>query len=131
MKLAAIGLIITASTIASADIIKCSFTEPFIGATYSTTTNELKISEFDGNGEVTRIIKNVSFQIKGAGEFELLSQKGSKIMSLKITNEASDGMSNIIFPIESKFAYRSGELVGGCSSNFLKADRSQEDPDHN
>ena len=132
MKLAAIGLLITASSIASADIIKCSFTEPFVGATYSTTTNELKISEFDGEGEKVRTIRNVSFQIKGAGEFELLSKKGAKIMSLKITNEASDGMSNIIFPYEAKFEYsREGYLsglVGGCSSNFLKADDSQEDP---
>jgi hypothetical protein len=124
MKLAAIGLIVTASSIASADIIKCNFTEPFVGAVYSTTTNELKISDFDGSGEKVRTIRNVSFQIKGAGEFDLLSKKGEKIMSLKITNEASDGMSDIVYPIEAKFEYSregySSGLVGGCSSNFLK-----------
>lgn len=112
---------------AKADIIKCHFTEPFITTTYSMTQSTLTITN-DPEGEETTM-KNVSFQIKSAGIFELVSSDGKVLQELIINNEGSDGMSDAIYPYDVKDYTWGGQhnspLRGGCSSNFLKGTTTQ------
>ncbi len=119
---AAITLIATAS---QADIIKCVFTEPFIDSTYSMAQQTLTYSAFTGDDkpELT-VVKNVSFQIKAAGEFELVAKDGSVLQKISLNNKGSDGMSDRNYPYEVQdkgMAGMANSGWGGCSSNFLKA----------
>ncbi len=106
------------AAIGNADIIKCSFTEPFISSTYSMTQSSLVYT--DAEGTVTKI-KNVSFQIKAAGLFELVDKTGVVLQILNLKYQGSDGMSDRLFPFDVK---DSSELThkgqGGCESNRLK-----------
>ncbi len=98
-------------TSAQADIIKCSFTEPFINFEYSMTQSAMKVN--DANyGEYT--IKNVSFQIKGPGQFQLFDKNNNVIVNLTLDNEGSDGMSDYTYPYTAQW----DGLWGGCTSNF-------------
>ena len=110
--------------VSQADIIKCHFTEPFISTQYSTTTNELVFDSADSDfGLVTE--KNVSFQIKGSALFELVSKDGKVLMKLTLNHKGSDGMSDVVYPYDAEYLRDGHSLFGGCSSNFLKADRSR------
>lgn len=109
---------------AYADVIKCRFTEPSINTTYSTTQSTLT---YDEDGAVTQVLKNVSFQIKAAGVFELLSREGKVLQTLILNNQGSDGMSDRIYPYEAQLHEISDAVnlgVGGCTSNYLKAENN-------
>jgi len=106
---------------AHADIIKCVFTEPFVNTTYSMTQSTLT-SDNESEQKV-QTIKNVSFQIKSAGVFELVSKDGKVLQTLILNNQGSDGMSDNIFPYEvqdSTLATGANSGIGGCYSNSLK-----------
>lgn len=59
---------------AVADIIKCDFTEPFLSTEYSMAQQTFTIIDpvSEHPKTVRTILKNVSFQIKDAGKFELV-----------------------------------------------------------
>jgi uncharacterized membrane protein len=109
---------------AQADVIDCSFTEPFISTSYSMAQQTLTIR--DDVMEKTYVIKNVSFQIKSAGKFELVGKDKKVIMILTLNGKGSDGMSDAVYPYDVNWKntastnYPSG-LWGGCSSNSLHA----------
>jgi hypothetical protein len=111
------------SSFAFADVITCSFTEPWVTTTYSMAQQSLTISAFDGNNETIQIVKNVSFQIKGPRKFELVKD-GKVLQKITLDNKGNDGMSDILYPYSveafnmKKYA-NSG--FGGCSSNYLKS----------
>ena len=119
------SLAILGSLSAKADIISCSFTEPFITTEYSMTQSTLTIvSAGHDSADEKTIIKNVSFQIKSEGTFELVSKDGKVLQSLVLNHKGSDGMSDTIYPYDVKdFNYNNDSfpLFGGCSSNHLKA----------
>lgn len=100
---------------AHGDIIKCSFTEPFYTVTYSMTQSKLTIVSPDATVRQT----GVSFQVMGAGEFELW-KNGAAIMRLELNGAGSDGMSDSVYPYDATWTAK-GNLRGGCSSNFLQA----------
>ncbi len=115
-----LGILFLAN-MAHADIIKCSFTEPFYDTEYSMAQQKLTVSDFEGT---TKSIRNVSFQIKGPGQFELWDSSGNVLQKLNLTNEGSNGMSDFVYPYEvesSDLVYGSGANngIGGCTSNFL------------
>lgn len=109
------------SQLASADVIKCVFTEPFVNTTYSMTQSTLTI---DAAGEGKSVIQNVSFQIKGAGQFELVAKNGKVLQKLSLDNKGSDGMSDKNYPYtvtDSSQSNMANNGIGGCTSNSLKA----------
>lgn len=126
MKLILPFIVLAFSVNAKADIIKCMFTEPFITTVYSMAEQSLTyINPLGENGNEERTTeKNVSFQIKKAGVFDLVSKDGKVLQTLKLNNQGSDGMSNAIYPYDVK---DNSQLLaptmgrGGCSSNYLKA----------
>lgn len=113
------GLMI-ASLTAQADVIKCSFTEPFVVSIYSMSQSTLS---YDQYGEKKVVIKNVSFQIKSAGQFELVAKDGKVLQTLSLNHKGSDGMSDNVYPYDVKdtgLESMANVGFGGCSSNFLK-----------
>ncbi len=119
-KTIATSLVILSMNIAHADVIKCVFTEPFIDTTYSMTQSTLTYKDFENK---PRVVKNVSFQIKSAGVFELVSKGGKVLQTLTLNNNGSDGMSDNIYPFEVKDnspIMTANNGIGGCSSNSLK-----------
>jgi uncharacterized membrane protein len=121
MKIAAVLIFLLSSVYAQADIITCNFTEPFLVATYSMTQSQLTIKDYSDNK--VSVTKNVSFQIKGPGEFELWDNKKNVVMTLSLNGEGSDGMSDSIYPYSAKMSDMVGFAnggFGGCSSQFLK-----------
>ncbi len=120
------ALILSGSISAKADIITCTFTEPFISSSYSMAQQSLTYYSFTGDdgGEEKKVIKNVSFQIKAAGVFEIVSKDGKVLQELKLNNQGSDGMSDNIYPYDVKDNSMGGMAnsgYGGCQSNSLKA----------
>ena len=117
---------IFAATAARADIINCVFTEPFVDSSYSMTQSTLTYKNFEGGKTV---IKNVSFQIKSAGVFELVSKDGKVLQTLTLNNQGSDGMSDRSYPYDvkdSSMDKNANNGYGGCTSNALKATDSAE-----
>lgn len=104
---------------AKAEVFSCNFTEPFYSLTYATGTRELRRFDFE-HGE--KVYKNVGFLVKGPGEFEL-RMNDQPFMTLSLTNQGSDGMSDYIYPYEGKLVGKAGDPnsgVGGCESLLLK-----------
>lgn len=119
-KIIIAGTLLLAS-ISQADIIKCSFTEPFVDSTYSMTQSTL--SYHSVAPEFNKVIKNVSFQIKSAGVFEL-KKDGKVLQTLTLSGKGSDGMSDNTYPYEvadSSMPQYANSGNGGCTSNNLKA----------
>lgn len=106
---------------AQADIITCTYTEPFYTTVYSMAQQSMTIKNYE-NG--TKVIKNVSFQIMGPNKFEIRSKGGTVLQELTLDNQGSDGMSNREYPYSVKWNQISNGAnngIGGCTSNFLKA----------
>lgn len=115
-----------ATTAAHADIINCVFTEPFVNSSYSMTQSTLTYTNFESGKTV---IKNVSFQIKSAGVFELVDKSGQVLQTLNLNGQGSDGMSDRSYPYDVKdtsMNKNANNGYGGCSSNQLKATEPTE-----
>lgn len=120
------SLIATSS--AHADIINCVFTEPFVNSSYSMAQSSLTYKNFETG---TTVIKNVSFQIKSAGVFELVAKNGKVLQRIALNNQGSDGMSNRSYPYDvkdSSMDKNANSGYGGCSSNSLKASEDSDIP---
>jgi hypothetical protein len=121
MKKTILATILLLASMSQADMIKCSFTEPFIMTTYSTSKSELT---YEGADLKKFSVKNVSFQIKSAGVFELVSKDGKVLQSLTLNNKGSNGMSDTIYPFEVKdntSIMTANGGFGGCISNHLQS----------
>ena len=115
-KLLIASLLLT--SISQADVIRCNFTEPFVNSVYSMTQSTLSYESAEGEKQT---IKNVSFQIKGAGVFELVAKNGTVLQTLKLNYKGSDGMSDRLYPYHAKDnSLITHQGYGGCSSNYLK-----------
>jgi len=109
--------ILVLPTFVSADIIKCTFTEPFLATTYSMAQQSLTVDRAEGGRQIYR---NVSFQIMGSGRFELWSQNRRVLQRLNLNNRGTDGMSDRVYPYSVRYTTADyGPLNGGCTSNFL------------
>lgn len=119
MKSLLIGSLFLAASVSQADVIKCTFTEPFVNSTYSMAQSTLTYSI--AGEEKPVVIKNVSFQIKEAGVFEVVGQGGKVLQTLNLSHNGSNGMSDDIYPYEVKdVSDLAGHGIGGCTSNYQK-----------
>lgn len=128
MKKAVLFIISVCCNFAHADIIKCTFTEPFIDTEYSMTKSTLTYNNYDGQKTV---IVNVSFQIKGPGVFELVGDygKGKVLQVLTLNYQGSDGMSDNVYPYDVKDntpIMTANNGFGGCWSNYLPVQQIKE-----
>ena len=113
-------LIATMGLGAHADILVCHFTEPFYTLTYSMTQSKLTLESPEQKSEIAK----VSFQIAGAGDFELRDRNGAVAVKLLLNGAGSDGMSDAVYPYDATWV-ANGNLRGGCTSNFLPATTAQ------
>lgn len=115
---------------AQADIIKCSFTEPFVGTTYSMAQQSLTYEAFTGDDPlIITVVNNVSMQIKGPGRFDLVGADGKVLQELNLNSAGSDGMSDRTYPYEVKdnsMVTGANGGIGGCTSNYLQATEPQD-----
>lgn len=124
MKQLLLTSLLLLSSVSQADIIKCTFTEPFIDTTYSMTQSTL-VYEYEGK---ISVVKNVSFQIKSAGVFELRSKEGKVLQTLTLNHKGSSGVTDTVYPYEVKDyspIMTANNGYGGCVSNYLKPVESQ------
>ena len=102
-------------TVAEAEIITCTFTEPFVTTTYSTTQSTLTAKyETESREEV---LTHISFQILGPGHFELWDADRRPVHRLDLSHKGSDGMSERRYPYEAHWTSKG--VRGGCSSTHL------------
>jgi hypothetical protein len=120
-------LVLIVTTAVQADVIKCTFTEPFVSSTYNMSTKSLTyVAAFgaDGKENETTVLEGVSFQIKDAGHFELISSYGDVLQVISLNHAGSDGMSDMVYPYEVKDSssmFKASAGIGACTSNYLKA----------
>lgn len=119
MRKLLLSLVVAMPAFAQADIIKCFFTEPFITTTYSMV--QQKLTWVDNVTGRSKTLRNISFQIKGPGEFELMDADRNVIQSMVLDFRGSDGMSDLVYPYG--VYWKTKDLHGACESNFLQAPR--------
>ena len=109
-------------TFAHAEIFNCGFTEPFYTITYDTNSKVLNVKN-DVAPEESEAINDVTYtNVNGAFEIKL-SKNGSDLMIIKLTGNATDGMSNNIYPFEAHYVGMSGPNngYGGCETQMWPA----------
>ena len=95
----------------SADIINCDFTEPFFSTSYSMVQQSLTVIDIEAN---KKVIKGVSFQIMGAGHFELWDKDKNVLQTIFLNYNGSNGMSDMLYPYEvinSNLVYDTGSNI--------------------
>jgi|GEM_PF-1444431 len=117
----AFAVLCVLSSVVKADVFHCTFTEPFVTVTYSMAQQTLT---FDEAGQpLKKVLNGVSFQIQSAGKFALVNSQKQTVMTLNLSNQGSDGMSDDVYPFEttwSKSEDGKAQQFGGCESNLLK-----------
>jgi uncharacterized membrane protein len=113
-RLLLLGFVLVPATV-QADIIRYSFTEPFIMTVYSTNENTLTVT-YDAERR-RETLRNISFQITNPAPFDLWDAKRRVVQRLELSFRGSDGMSDRVYPYEAHWL--SKDLHGGCTSNHL------------
>lgn len=116
------------SASASAEVVHCSFTEPFFNLEIDTARKTLKKTEPDWNNDagqtvttilsrtvaVKRLAPKVVSPLVEIPRYQILSG-GKPVMVLELSYQGSDGMSDFVFPYATKY---DGHF-GGCYSDKL------------
>ena len=108
--LLSLGLLFTAAV--KADVITCSFTEPFITTSYDTSSKRMTLT-YDVQKRRTALAR-VSMLETAPGVFEIRTANGQPVQRLKRTCRGSDGMSDRKYPYEAELIAE--KLYGGCAS---------------
>ena len=104
------GLLLSDSV--RADVIKCSFTEPFITTSYDTSLKRMTVT-YDAEKR-RKILDRVSMRELKPGIFELRDPKGQVLQRVERTCRGSDGMSDRVYPYAAQWIPE--KLHGGCTS---------------
>lgn len=108
---------------ARADVIKCTFGEEYFRTTYDTAEQRLVLEDHTRgeNRIVYSQVERASLQILGSGNFEIWSQSREPVLRLRLTNQGRDGISDAYYPYEGELLNFGRKILGGCSSNYLRA----------
>lgn len=107
------GLLLPGSV--RADIVKCSFTEPFMTTSYDTSSQRMTVSH-DVEKRRT-IFDRISMREVKPGVFEFRNGKGEVLQRLERSCRGSDGMSDRVYPFEAEWIAQ--KLHGGCTSTAM------------
>ena len=127
MRVLLAGVVVGLCTVpGGAAQLHCSFTEPFFSIAYDTATGKVILTsadEFDGDGNlVPRLLgENVKVVREDKWkDFETLYLKAGDetILTIKITGQGSDGMSDNQYPFEGIYGERN---IGGCETDKIKS----------
>ncbi len=100
------------SDLAKADIIKCSFTEPFVTTSYDTSLRRMTVT-YDVEKRRT-IFERISMRETRRGVFEFRNANGQVLQRVERSCRGSDGMSDRVYPYEAHWIAE--KLYGGCTS---------------
>jgi uncharacterized membrane protein len=103
------------SDVVSADIIKCSYTEPFMTTSYDTSLKRMTVT-YDVEKR-RKIFDRVSMRELKPGVFELRNTNGQVLQRVERTCRGSDGMSDRLYPYEAQWIPE--KLHGGCTSTGM------------
>lgn len=114
-----------ATSVSFADVISCTFTEPFVSTIYNSTDNSLTIlNPFpDARLGKSLVEKPVSLRLDDAGVIEIFSRNGQLLQRMTINGKGSDGMSDKVYLIDVEWRTplsSSGKLFGGCDIHRAK-----------
>ena len=98
-----------------ADVIKCSFTEPFMTTSYDTSRKRMTVS-YDVEKRRT-ILDRVSMRETKPKVFEFRNSSGQVLQRVERSCRGSDGMSDRVYPYEAQWIAQ--KLYGGCTSTGL------------
>jgi hypothetical protein len=87
-----------------ADIVECSFTEPFIATSYDTSSQRMTVT-YDVEKRRT-IFDRISMREVRRGVFEFRNADGQVLQSMRRTCQGSDGMSDVVYPYEGEWIVR-------------------------
>jgi uncharacterized membrane protein len=96
----------------NADVIKCSFTEPFITTSYDTASKRLTVTHDVEKRQ--EIHDRISKRQLSRRAFELRSADGQVLQRVERTCKGSDGMSDRVYPYSAQWIPL--KLYGGCTS---------------
>jgi len=119
MKAIILTAVLSITSISQADLIKCSFTEPFADTVYNSKTLDLT---YEGPGFKKVTIKNVSLEIMHASVFALVDKNGKTLQILNLNDRGSDGMSDKEYPysVQDQSNMLGAVHTGGCVSSYIK-----------
>lgn len=109
--------ILTLPIIARADVIECTFTEPYFAVVYDTA---LASVETRGLSIETEHFTGVGLTLTGVNTFSL--SWDDRRMDLQVDYQGSDQMSDQVFPISARLGRADQDTVGpngGCWSTRL------------
>jgi hypothetical protein len=112
-SLALVGAM-TSASLSRSEIIKCTYTEPFITTIYNSDTHEVTISN-NALKTVTKLA-NVSRRTIKPKVFELRNAKKTIVQTMELNHRGSDGMTDTVYPYDSQW----NKLHGGCTSSRLR-----------
>jgi hypothetical protein len=112
MKALLLTLVLLSSSVVHANTFTCIFGDSDFKVTYSIALMRMTV---DGPNGRDQDLRNVSFQIRREGRFELQND-GLVTVMLKLNNAGSDGVSEYIYPYDAMW----GDLRGGCESDYLR-----------
>ena len=111
---------------ASAGLLTCQFTEPFFSLAFDSATGIVTMTSADdadpetGRIEPKVIAEGAKMRLAdgwvGYQALELMAG-GEKILELKMSGQGSDGMSEMVFPLDGIY----GSLTGGCETTRAPA----------
>ena len=115
-RLLVLGALMSPSA-AWADVIVCSYTEPFIRTLYDTSLKTMTVvHDVQPRRE---ILNRISMREIRPGVFEFRSAAGRTVQVIERNCRGSDGMSERVYPYAAQWIAR--KLHGGCASNRLKS----------
>jgi hypothetical protein len=134
--LVAIWLALPAVPAAAADVLTCSFTEPFFSIGFDPATGTVTRTSPDDadaqSGEIRPKVIAGGAKLKlddvweGHRSATLRTAAGEVLMVLRF-REGSDGMSDFVFPLEGQWgAEANGNNIGGCETAKVQAYDSYE-----
>lgn len=102
------------SSASHADIIRCSFTEPFVTTSYDILKK--RMTRIDISEDKPVVLNDVTLSVVSTGVIEL-RQNGKLIQTLTLTGKGRDGMSDLPHLYEVKDNLMGGSNMGngGCS----------------
>lgn len=127
------GFATSAFATSQEEVLVCSFTEPFFTIVYNADTNLVTYTGVDMYDELNEdfMVLTLATQARfeavpsvdtegneyiyptQGSEFRLLDDKGDVIVTLTLSYQGSDGMSDFLYPFD---AIHSSGHVGGCYS---------------
>ena len=113
MKKALILSVLLMSSASFAKTYVCTFTEPFITVKYYETHQLLTSKFFDERTKIHGLVEKISRDSNK--QITILDDQANSVLSMSLTGQGSDGMSDMVYPYEAVYRINDSTTVtGGC-----------------